>query len=790
MPKYDSPPFTADYPLGIHYPPDAQKIDDLQKSRDGAAVNEGPTSPSLMYNPFFTGRPRTPVTDTRPAHVDRQNIINRIKNCDSQRPQTPTQNTNKRIKSTSPTPLLPSPEFSKQPKPPSPNQEQNASFGLEISRPKSALHSGDFREEQQASPWAFDGQSSNHHLTDRGWTTPLSTSPIVPWHHDFPAAAFRPSPIDFHPTPPFASTLPARARAFSHAAQSGGFTYQPPTSPLVHQANAADIPDYPGHSSRRPQSPERSGRRHTYSPRELQLSRSALQHPSSARSPFSSHLSSFRKEATFPYQAHQPRRLSQSFQTLPQTPYPGSRRPSVSDTSPLQHAPMVGSYEESILRGRMSTTPSKPLNFVAQIGVLGKGDCKPSLKCPPHVIVPFPAVFYSYTSGSPSDPEPSPYVGMVDLENSVSESNDREDSRLRSGYQDAHAQTASRPEASARSDEDLSDSRTRRRKKQKLKRRTLSPSDIPGGSYRIPQHGQLQIVIKNPNKTAVKLFLVPYDLSDMEPGQKTFIRQRSYSAGPIIDMPLTSRENFGTDRPEAALSATSDPKDRPILRYLIHLHICCPSKGRFYLYQNIRVVFANRVPDGKEKLRSEIQMPEPRYTIFKPGRDANTAPPAPKEDAKTRRRSAIYPAMASVDSLSSPRSQHIDVLSSSVGSAPQHRPYDPPLFVKSIESPQYHFSHLDRLPTVDSRPTSRGLDGLQTDNGETTSSFRDADVTSPISPLSPTNTSWRVRKLASSNDVPERLTFSREQSRERAGGPRTESLLSRRLKDLEMWGQE
>ena len=48
-------------------------------------------------------------------------------------------------------------------------------------------------------------------------------------------------------------------------------------------------------------------------------------------------------------------------------------------------------------------------------------------------------------------------------------------------------------------------------------------------------------MIKNPNKTAVKLFLVPYDLSDMEAGQKTFIRQRSYSAGPIIDMPLKAK---------------------------------------------------------------------------------------------------------------------------------------------------------------------------------------------------------------------------------------------------------
>jgi hypothetical protein len=162
-----------------------------------------------------------------------------------------------------------------------------------------------------------------------------------------------------------------------------------------------------------------------------------------------------------------------------------------------------------------------------------------------------------------------------------------------------------------------------RRIRQKQKRRSGSPKAPPGGSYRIPQQGQLQIVIKNPNKTAVKLFLVPYDLSDMEPGQKTFIRQRSYSAGPIVDMPLSSRSNLGTDRPEASLPTSDDPNERPTLRYLLHLHICSPSKGRFFLYKSIRVVFANRVPDGKERLRNEIQLPEPRYSAYKPARDSN-----------------------------------------------------------------------------------------------------------------------------------------------------------------------
>ncbi|KAA8651836.1 uncharacterized protein ATNIH1004_000734 [Aspergillus tanneri] len=89
----------------------------------------------------------------------------------------------------------------------------------------------------------------------------------------------------------------------------------------------------------------------------------------------------------------------------------------------------------------------------------------------------------------------------------------------------------------------------------------------------------------------------------MEPGTKTFIRQRSYSAGPVIDMPLSARKNYGTDRPEASLITSEDLKDKPIL--------------------SIRVVFANRVPDGKEQLRNEIQHPDPRYTPYKPARDVS-----------------------------------------------------------------------------------------------------------------------------------------------------------------------
>ena len=267
---------------------------------------------------------------------------------------------------------------------------------------------------------------------------------------------------------------------------------------------------------------------------------------------------------------------------------------------------MVGSYEESILRGWMSTAPSKPLDFTAQIGVLGKGSHKP--KCPAHRIIPFPAVFYNWSTGkgrTTADEDPSPYVGHIDLqdlevptvngevlENDKDTFTERNTNIDRSGSSDLASKLEYR--------------------KSKRRRRTSPSSAPPIGGYRIPQQGQLQIIIKNPNKTAVKLFLVPYDLEGMEPGTKTFVRQRSYSADPVIDSPMAMNDH-------SELSASSSRK--PTLRYLIHLNICSPSRGRFYLYQQIRVVFANRVPDNKEHLRNDIQLPQPRYSTYKPNRE-------------------------------------------------------------------------------------------------------------------------------------------------------------------------
>ncbi|KAK2590813.1 hypothetical protein QQS21_011500 [Conoideocrella luteorostrata] len=555
-------------------------------------------------------RPSTPRIDDEAAISCRAELIERLKKGES-----PTWIPNRHLESIfqrrdSPTGRRTSPESPKllpplQVTPEKLNNPNNGSKilpddrlqdGLEIERPRSALHSGDFTNSQaeQERRLNLDRERFGSQVaSESSW---IATSPprdFAPFHLER-RIPFQGDPGSFRSVTasPLSSSL------------SSSFAYHPPTSPLV-QSESNDELDF----AMAPRSFDFSSGELD---RRLQALNSTSSTPFASPSPRpsvgNSRFSLGRRE---PYQAHQPRRSltsTPSFAlhgTSPQTPsLLRARRPSFgSDSSPIQHASMVGSYEESILRGRMSTTPSKPFDFLAQIGVLGKGKCKSSLRCPPHVTLPFPAVYYSYSSTShgrsPSNDGPSPYVGQIDLENGLP--NSEEESRLK---RKAHGRYMDRIQADNHVDTMMPDSDPDDRPMaSRPKRRMGSPRAPPGGSYRIPEKGQLQIIIKNQNKTAVKLFLMPYDLTGMEPGTKTFIRQRSYSAGPIMDdIPNPSK---------------TDAQSRPMLRYLVHLHICCPSKGRFYLYKSIRVVFANRVPEGKEKLRNETTWPEPRFTPYK-----------------------------------------------------------------------------------------------------------------------------------------------------------------------------
>ncbi|PWN45638.1 hypothetical protein IE81DRAFT_319925 [Ceraceosorus guamensis] len=334
---------------------------------------------------------------------------------------------------------------------------------------------------------------------------------------------------------------------------------------------------------------------------------------------------------------------------------PGGPSPTATLSSSL-----VGSYEESLLSGRMSTNPSRPLPFDAELGVLGLGKLGSAPRCPPHLQLRFDAHFYALdgTSAREGTVAPgTPYVGTVDLERHY----------MDSLYRAPRAESAEDGPGSSRATQSSGlperSSHPYREGTAQLKR-THVERDVFGGTgakpalfpgYRVPPKGQIQLVIKNPNLTAVKLFLVPYDLTEMPPGTKTFVRQKSHvaTAGATDANAKTT-----TASPKIPPRSPADLRNshRDTLRYAIHLQFCCPptpqprarrsdldshpqhsqrtsrhstgavgnlpagrhpaaaeplqtASRKIYLHKTIRVVFAASQPDNSEKLTTVTETP-------------------------------------------------------------------------------------------------------------------------------------------------------------------------------------
>ncbi|KAJ6224014.1 hypothetical protein RDWZM_002559 [Blomia tropicalis] len=127
--------------------------------------------------------------------------------------------------------------------------------------------------------------------------------------------------------------------------------------------------------------------------------------------------------------------------------------------------------------------------------------------------------------------------------------------------------------------------------------------------YHVPRQGTVQVTLFNPNGTVVKMFVVRYNLSDMPPNSRTFLRQRT------LFMPSDATEHHADNR--------------KWLRYLIHLRFQSSKSGRIRLHTDIRIlVFRKHDLDVATlnggvpyELRSFVQMPSnPKYSknIIKP----------------------------------------------------------------------------------------------------------------------------------------------------------------------------
>eukprot|EP00729_Bicosta_minor_P003258 gene3258-546_t len=274
---------------------------------------------------------------------------------------------------------------------------------------------------------------------------------------------------------------------------------------------------------------------------------------------------------------------------------------------------LLGSFEESMFTGRMCNLGSNLVSgFMAKLGASGSG------KTPVQVTVPMSAQFYHVQE----ETTPSPYVGVIGL-----------GGNQHGGGDDVDGAATTRP--------------------------------FPKGRYRVPAKGLVQLMVYNPERTGIKLFVVPYDFRKMPANTHTFLRQRTVTdparsaaaAAAAAETPAATAAGGGGSSSSgnsglgggrivalaavgagvgagvgaSALTATAVAASSPSrLVYAVHLRFVCTKRGRVFLHKEIQVVFPHRAPDSTTKLNTFTEGPQdPTFIQTSPVKQRARAVPPP-----------------------------------------------------------------------------------------------------------------------------------------------------------------